>query len=412
MSSGVSTEAGPNPKPIPSIGVLIAISAISPLAMNIYLPSMAGMQEAFNATAGEIQLTMSFYLSAIAIAQLVLGPLSDQWGRRPVVVFGMGLFVIGSALCLIAPTVEALIGARILQAVGGCSGIVLARAIVRDVYGREQAASMLGYVTMGMTVAPTLGPFAGGLLDGPFGWQGGFAVMLAFGAMVWIATIGYLPETQSNRLPASPKQVFLAYRTLAREKLFWAYALAVALTSSIYFAYLGGVPFIAFELLGMSPQEMGVYFMIVALGYILGNFLSGKFAQRIGLYPMIVAGTVTAGACVGLLCLATLADYLTPVTLFMPMFLLGLGNGICLPSAISGAVSVRPDLAGSASGLTASLQVGFGAVTSALAAWLFSTTGLAATAWAMILVMAFGFATSMIAVIAIRALDRAGPEPV
>jgi len=386
----------------PSLAVLIAITTVSPLAMQIYLPSLAGMMLVFSATAGEIQLSMSAFFIAVAISQLFWGPLSDQFGRRPVIIAGMVLFVLGTVLCLISTTIEALIAARVLQAAGGCTGMVLGRAIVRDLYGPRQAASMIGFVTMGMAVMPAIAPAIGGVLDRFYGWQGGFFLMLIFGVGVLWASIYRLPETHRERTATGPGQVIKSYMILFREPLYWSYSLTAAFNALTYFAYLGGAPFIASGILALSPAEMGFYFMFVAIGYMAGNFLSGKFAERVGMFPMALAGTLTGMLSVALLAGFTFFDALTPMTLFLPMFLLGLGNGICLPSALSGAVSVRPELTGAASGLTASLQVGTGAIAGTVVAWLYADSFLAGSAWSMVLIMALGIGLSLITTLSIR----------
>ncbi|MET1415261.1 multidrug effflux MFS transporter [Roseibium sp. HPY-6] len=392
---------------VPSLGVLIAISTVSPLAMQIYLPSLAGMMVVFSASASEIQLSMSAYFIAVAVSQLFWGPLSDQFGRRPVIVVGMVLFVLGSILCLVAPTIEALIAARVIQAAGGCTGMVLGRAIVRDIYGPRQSASMIGYVTMGMAVMPTIAPAVGGLLDQFYGWQGGFFLLLLIGLAVLAASMFLLPETNHHRSRVGPGQVLRSYGILMKERLFWSYALTAAFSALTYFAYLGGAPFIAAQLLSLSAAEMGFYFMFVALGYIVGNYISGRFAARIGLYPMILTGTLISVFSVGLIGGFAYFGSVTAASLFLPMFVLGLGNGVCLPSAISGAVSVRPKLAGAASGLVASMQVGMGAFAGSLVAWLFAESFLAGSPWSMILIMAIGIVVSLFAALSIKRAEGA-----
>ncbi|WP_422038908.1 multidrug effflux MFS transporter [Roseibium sp.] len=386
----------------PSLGVLIAISTVSPLAMQIYLPSLAGMMIVFSASAGEIQLSMSAYFIAVAVSQLFWGPLSDQFGRRPVIVAGMALFVAGTVWCLFAPTIEWLIAARVLQAAGGSAGMVLARAIVRDLYGPAQAASRIGYVMMGMAVMPTIAPALGGVLDAYYGWQGGFFLLLLIGLGAFLASYLFLPETNRSRRSAGFGRAFRAYGTLMSEPLFWSYALTAAFAAMTYFAYLGGAPFIAAQLLALSAADMGLYFMFVAIGYIAGNFLSGKFSERLGLYPMIISGTLLSAVAVAMMAGFASAGIVTAASLFLPMFVLGLGNGVCLPSTISGAVSVRPELAGAASGLVASMQVGLGAAAGTLVAWLFADSFLAGSAWSMILIMALGAAANLVAAMTIK----------
>lgn len=376
--------------------------------MNIYLPSLSGMVDAFDTTAGKVQLTMSLFFVAIAAAQLVLGPLSDRFGRRPVILWGMVLFVVGSVLCLLAPTIEALIAARILQAIGGCAGLVLGRAIVRDLYERDKAASMIGYVTMGMTVGPMVGPAIGGFLDERFGWIGGFYMMLVLGVLVLVAAMANLHETNHRRTAGSGLAgLWRNYRALMRERLFWAYSLTAMFTSSVYFSYLGGAPFIAADLMDMEPAEIGLYFMFIAVGYLIGNYISGRLAARIGILRMVVAGSLLPAVAVLSLIVSSLAQVHHPLTLFVPMFFVGLGNGICLPSAISGAVSVRPDLAGAASGLTGSMQIGFGALTSAAVAWFLSASMFPATVWPMTAMMLACVAATFASVSTVRILENA-----
>ncbi len=390
----------------PSLAILIGISTVNPLAMLIYLPSLAGMMIVFSATAGEIQLSMSAFFVAVAVAQLFWGPLSDQVGRRAVIIAGMALFVVGTIVCLAAPTLEILILGRILQGAGGCTGMSLGRAIVRDLYNARQAASMIGYVTMGMAVMPTIAPAIGGVLDQVYGWRGGFMLTLVFGATMLWACVYRLPETHRERISVGPMQIIRSYQTLLRQPLYWSYAFTAAFSAMAYFAFLGGAPFIAGELLALSPAEMGVYFMFVALGYIGGNFLSGKFAERMGLLPMIMAGTLVGVFSVGLIAGLVAFGVLTAPVLFLPMFLLGLSNGVCLPSALSGGAGVCRALTGAAFCLTASLQVLTGAMASSLVAWLYSNTVLAGSPWGMILVMAFGMTASLIAALTIRPLSN------
>lgn len=393
----------------PSIPVLVAISTLSPLSMNIYLPSLSGMMLAFEATAAEVQLTMSLSFVAIALSQIVLGPLSDRYGRRPVVLIGLSFYVLGSVLCLLAPTIEALIAARIIQAVGGSAGMVLARAIVRDLYDRDQAASMIGYVTMGMTVGPTFGPAIGGFLDASYGWRGGFWLMLILGISVLAVAYLTLHETNKLRGQASGGVQGLVrnYKSLVSEPVFWAFALTACFTSSVYFAYLGGTPFIAAGQLGMLPEEMGFYFMFVGLGYFVGNGISGRVASRVGLVPMVVAGTVFPSLAIACLVIGTMVMGIrSELMLFLPMVLVGLGNGLCLPSALSGAVSVRPDLAGSASGLSGSLQIGMGAVSSTIVAWLLSDAMYPQDTWPMIAVMAVYILLTWFGILGIFSRER------
>jgi DHA1 family bicyclomycin/chloramphenicol resistance-like MFS transporter len=373
------------------IALLIGVAAVSPLGINMYLPSMPGMARAFGVDYTTIQLTLSLYLAAMAVGQLIVGSLSDRFGRRPVLLTGLLVFVLGSFVCLSAQNVGVLIAGRVVQAVGGCAGITLSRAIVRDLYGRNQVASMIGYVTMGMAVAPMMAPTIGGVLDTLYGWRASFAFLMAFGGLALLFAFRSLPETNRNRGEAVPMgELWLSYRGLVRSRLFWGYTLAAGFTSAVFFAFLAGAPYVMIELMGRSPAEYGFYFAMVPSGYILGNFATGRFAARIGPNRMILTGTLTVLVSVSAMAVAFAAGILHPVALFAPMFFIGVGNGLVLPSGIAGAVSVNPEVAGAAAGLSGSLQIGFGALVAPLIGALLSTT-----VWPLIAIMA---ASSLLAI--------------
>jgi DHA1 family bicyclomycin/chloramphenicol resistance-like MFS transporter len=378
----ITAAAAPMGKP-PSVALLIAIAAVSPLGINMYLPSMPGMARAFGVDFTTIQLTLSLYLAAMALGQLVLGSLSDRFGRRPVLLIGLLVFVIGSIICLSAQNVSVLIAGRIVQAVGGCAGITLSRAIVRDLYGRNQVASMIGYVTMGMAVAPMIAPTIGGILDTLYGWRACFAFLMVFGSLALLFAFWFLAETNRNRgTAASMRQLWPGYAGLFRSRLFWGYTLAASFISAVFFAFLAGAPYVMIELMGRSPAEYGLYFALVPSGYILGNFATGRFAGRAGPNRMILIGTVLALLSVAAMAAAFVAGALHPVALFGPMFFIGIGNGLVLPSGIAGAVSVNPDAAGAAAGLSGSLQIGFGALVAPLTGATLTTT-----VWPLITIM-------------------------
>ncbi|WP_417768714.1 multidrug effflux MFS transporter [Stappia sp.] len=390
----------------PSIALLVAVSAVNPLALNIYLPSMPTLVGIFGTTAGMAQLTLSLYLAAVAVAQIGIGPLSDRHGRRPVLLWGLAIFVVGSVVCALSNTIEVMLVGRVLQAVGGCSGIVLGRAIVRDLYDRSQAASMIGYVTMGLAVAPMIGPVLGGTLDENFGWRTSSYLMVVLGILVFIWSWFELHETNHNRVSGGGLAgLARSYAALVRSPVFVSYAMTSAFTSAVFFSFLGGAPFIAAELLHMTPSTYGLYFMLVAAGYMAGNWVSGRFSGRIGIGRMITSGNSVLALAVATIAFFFWSGLLHPLALFGPMFFVGVGNGMSLPNAIAGAVSVRPDLAGAASGLTGSMQIGAGAVTSALSGWLLSGVLWPGTIWPLVLVMAVACVIAVLAGIAALLLE-------
>ncbi|KFB10111.1 multidrug effflux MFS transporter [Nitratireductor basaltis] len=354
----------------PHILTLVIAAATAAVSMNVFLPVLPEMATFFAADYAVVQLAVSLYLGATAILQLFIGPASDRFGRRPVMLFCFSVFVVSTLAAIFAPTIEILLALRICQAFSA-AGMVLSRAIVRDMVEANEAASRIGYVTMGMTAAPMVGPLIGGILGEIYGWQAPFYLMLGFG--LFALTVVYLDLGETNHTQsASLGGQFRNYPELFKSRRFWGYSATAAFTSGAFFAFLGGGPFVATELLGLSPSQYGMYFALITFGYMIGNYCSGRFSARIGINRMMLAGNLAAicGMVISLLLFA--AGFMHALALFGPSFLVGLGNGITLPNANAGVVSVRPHLAGSASGLGGALQIGGGAALSVISGALLS----------------------------------------
>jgi DHA1 family bicyclomycin/chloramphenicol resistance-like MFS transporter len=346
---------------------LIAISALSPFAINSIVPSMPAIEQAFSADYGRVQLILSMFLASVAISQIFIGPLSDRFGRRPVLLIGFSLFVLASAASSFSPTIEALIALRIVQGASGCVGIVLGRAIVRDLYDRRQAASMLGYVTMGLAMAPMVAPTLGGLLQEFSGWTAIFWLMTALGVGCLVVAWGLIPETNLRPTESlSFGSLFGDFSQLIRRPEFLLFTASSSLTTGVFFTFLGGAPYIAERVMHLRPSVYGLWFALLPLGYALGSFMAGRFTERFGVGRMILAGSALAFVSVSALLLIFALGFSGPAALFLPMGVAGMANGIALPSAVSGAISVRPDIAGAASGLSGAAQLGTGAVLSIL----------------------------------------------
>jgi DHA1 family bicyclomycin/chloramphenicol resistance-like MFS transporter len=367
----------------PHVTTLVAMTGVSALNMNMIHPSLPSLARHYEADYAVVALAVSAYLGLTAILQVFIGPLSDRFGRRPVLLVCFAIFLVATLGCMVAPGVEAFLAFRMLGAVIA-SALVLSRAIVRDMVEPDRAASLIGYITMGMSLAPMVGPMIGGFLDQTLGWQSvfGFTLLLAAaaGALVW-ADLG-----ETNRHPsASFAAQFRAYPELFRSRRFWAYSLTAAFASGAFFAFLGGGPWVASEVLAMSPAQLGFYFGFIALGYMFGNFLSGRYAAHIGLNRMMLIGGVVGSmglmASLGVLALGDVR----PLSFFGTIMFVGIGNGLLLPSANAGIVSVRPALAGSASGLGGALMIGGGAALAVLAgAMLGPGTGAWPLVWLML----------------------------
>ncbi len=349
----------------PHIVTLIMIMGVAVLSMTVFLPSLPAMTEHFGTEYRLMQLSVAIYLGVNAALQMIVGPLSDRFGRRPVVLTGLTIFVFASVGCVVAPTVETLLAFRMLQGFV-VVGMVLSRAIVRDIVPQDHAASMIGYVTMGMAVVPMLGPAVGGFLEEAFGWQSNFWMLAVLGSAVLLLCWFDLGETALSRMPSFTEQ-FRQYPDLLGARRFWGYCLAAAFSSGAFFAYLGGAPYVGSTVYGLETSRLGIYFGVPALGYFLGNFLSARYSVRYGVNRMIVAGSLIVAMGMSLLLVVVVTEQDSAAIFFGFMAFMGLGNGLVMPNANAGLLSVRPHLIGSASGLGGAVMIGGGAALSALA---------------------------------------------
>ncbi len=354
----------------PHISTLVLVAGLAALSMNIFLPTLAAMATHFGTSYGVMQLAVSGYLAGTAILQLVIGPLSDLFGRRPVMIGCVMLLAIGTLICLVAPNATVFMIGRLLQT-AIVAGFVLSRAIVRDMVPADEAASMIGYVTMGMSLVPMVAPALGGFLGDVFGWKANFLVILVYAILCLAISLRDLGETNHRRTVSIGAQ-FRAWPELVRAPAFWGYVLTGGFASGIFYAFLGGAPYIGSVVYGLAPAMLGLQFMLLAVGYLVGNFLSGRYARHVGLMGMITCGNIvsTAGVAGSLFLVGTGSE--AAIAFFGPLLLVGIGNGLALPSANAGMVSVRPHLAGSASGLGGAVITGAGAALSVLAGWLLS----------------------------------------
>jgi len=300
-----------------------------------------------------------------------VGPLSDRFGRRPCVLAGIVAFIAGSALGALAETTEALLFSRVLEGAGAGTTFALARAIIRDTSSRDEAAGQIASVTMVMVVAPMLAPYFGGHIETWFGWRMIFWTMTAAGVAVLALTTLRLPETAPDvGVSTSLLGVFRAFPALAADRGFIIDVVALAMTSASFFAFIAAAPFIVVETMGRGSDVYGTYFILNALGYMIGNFAMSRLAVRMGTQTMVRRGLMISFVGTAIALALSLSPWWSPLALFLPLALNAVGNGMTIPGATAEALSARPELAGSAAGLLGATQLGFSAALTVLISWL------------------------------------------
>jgi DHA1 family bicyclomycin/chloramphenicol resistance-like MFS transporter len=333
------------------------------------VPALPHLAMSFGRDISLAQMTVSLYMVGIACSQLVMGPLSDRFGRRPVLLAGLGLMVIASAACIFAQTLPQLIAARFFQALGGATGMVVSRAIIRDLYHRERISSMISLVIAVMMIAQMLSPLTGGLLETAFGWRAIFYVVTAASLATAAAIALALPETRLHR---SGKGGFRGdVGSLLRSRAFIGYMLCQVLASQIIFTFAGGGPYIVVTHMGRTGAEYGAWFATTGFAYLVGNLFCVRFAPRYRLEKLIWFGLALqlAGSLLNLIWGVTGLNQV-PSWLFGTQMLVMFANAFVMSNSAAGAISVRPDAAGTASGAMGFLQMGVGSFLSQFGAYL------------------------------------------
>lgn len=344
----------------PSLITLVLITALSVLSLNMFLPSLPHIGEDLQADYALVNVAVAGYLALSAVLQLIMGPLSDRFGRRPVLLVSMAIFVIASVGCALAQSIWVFLGFRMLQG-AVIAGQVLARAAIRDMHPPSEAASKLGYVSMAMALAPMLGPMLGGVLEMLYGWRAGFVLYCVLGSvllgLVWVD----LGETNTNTTATFTAQMKL-YPQLFNSRRFWGYSFCAAFSIGGFYAFITGAPLVAATWFDLNPAALGLGIGIITWGFMAGSFLTGRLAGQVPLTTMILAGRVAAsvGPLFGLMVFA--AGYGSIWSFFGSAILVGFGNGLTVANATAGLMSVRPQLAGSAAGLSGAMTVALGAI--------------------------------------------------
>jgi len=372
----------------PPLALLVVILASVQLGMTMYIPSLPAIAVDFHVSAAVATLTLTVYLAFFALAQLVVGPLSDRFGRRPVVLSGVAAFVVASYACALAPSIEFLIAARAVQASGACCVIAIARAIVRDMYSREDSARALSVLGSAMGVTPAVGPILGGKLQVWFGWTASFYAMAGIATVGFVLAVILLGETRRHA-PASLNlfTILRNYVGLVRVRAFMGFSLTMGLATATFQAFIAGAPLVLISLLGVPPDEFALYTLVWPIAFSIGNFVSSRLTLRLGMERLIVIGNLASVAAATVMVGLAIAGVFTVAAIIVPAFFLGLGNGLVSPNAMAGAVSERPDIAGAAAAMAGFFQMSLGAVLTIAVGLLHETTQLP---WSLII-----FATAL-----------------
>ena len=355
--------------------LLAAVSALGPVGMQILLPALPVIKQKFYVTNDVAQLTLSLSMLAIAIGTLVYGPLSDKFGRKRVMLVGIVITIFGSIVCFVADSIMLLISGRFIQAFGGAVGLVLARAIVRDVYGSEEAARVIATLVMVMVVLPMMSPALGGELMQRFGFESVFIVIAFASAIAFVFLFLWLPETLAKPVPfEGVKSMLMTFSKLFASRIFCGYAFCVTFVSVVFFSFISAAPEIMVSVLKRPPTEYGYYFIMIPAGFMTGNYVARHYGRTISIDNMIAIGASIGVFGIILALLLQTLGMSSPVALFLPIALAVFGNGITLPNAQAAAINEFPEYAGTASGLTGFLQMAVSSVAAQAVALIFNGT--------------------------------------
>ena len=349
-----------SPRPSLRLAVLLTtLVALGPLSTDLYLPALPTLARVFASDAASVQLTLSVFLAGFACGQIAYGPLSDRFGRRPVMLGGLAIYCAASIACVLAQSIEMLIAARFVQALGACAGPVLGRAVVRDLWGATESARIIAYMGSAMAIAPLLGPTLGGFLTVLFGWQSNFVLLLLIALVQFVAVARTLNESNAHRDPGAthPRQMFANFRRLLADRSYLGYLLTFSFSYSALFAFISASSFVLADRYGLTPQVYGICFGVVVAGYALGSLASGRLVRHRGSDYLLGRGA-GLGAIAGLvMAVLEFSGVHSLAAILGPMFFCTVATGLVMPNAIARALAPYPEMAGSASAMMGFVQM-------------------------------------------------------
>jgi DHA1 family bicyclomycin/chloramphenicol resistance-like MFS transporter len=350
------------------IAMVTAMTAISSASISQYLPSLPAISHELGASSAQVQLTLSVFVVTYALAQLVWGPLSDRYGRKPMLILGLVLYVAFSLAAALADTIGALIAFRVLQACAAACPPVIARAVVRDRYELKDAARVMAYVSASFSIAPVAGPIIGAALEEAFGWRANFLFMVAFGVVIAVAVTVLLPETRRpGRGPSPAFSVLGSYGDLISRRTFLGYALCICFGFACIFVFNSVAPFYFIGVRQLTPQEFSFAYAIVTLGYGSSSYLAAKVTPRLGIDRTILMGIcISLGGAFAVVAAVT-SGFAGIAGICGTLLLVGLGAGFIFPNAQAGAIAPFPEKAGAASALIGFMQMAFASLAGVLA---------------------------------------------
>lgn len=339
------------------IANLIAQLAFGLLAMTLCLPSMQEWGDIFQAPQSSVQLTFSLYVLAYGGFQLVFGPMSDRYGRKPILLLGLVVMFVGASIAAFANSLDDLLLGRFIQGAGGAAGMVVGRSMVQDVFHGPERTKVMAYVGMSLGCVPPLASITGGQIHVRWGWHANFFLLMLMALLLTLLAWRALPRVKPSAVVDAEQKLTIlgAYQRLLQSAVFIRYLIILAVTTATFYTFLGGAPLVL-KAYGVGPEGVGFYIMTIPMSYFVGNFFTSRFIHRWGEHPITQWGQIFTLAGTGIMLCLALLGFHNPLAFTLPLLLLGLGHGLLVPPTLSGTVAVIPALAGSAAGFAGVVQ--------------------------------------------------------